>query len=65
MIIKQPTSRPTNKLTAAMVVALAVSLVSMGLRNLAPEWYDPATMAALSPVLIGLVGYFTPDAANV
>ncbi len=64
MVVSQPGKRPTNKLTAAAVAALAVSLVQLAVRNLAPEWHDEMVFATLMPVAVGLVGYVIKDAPN-
>ena len=62
--VTQPTRKPTNKLTAATMAALMVSVVQLSVRNLAPEWHDEAVFAALMPVAVGLVGYVVKDAPN-
>lgn len=64
MLVSQPTRKPTNKLTAATLGALVVSVVSVVLRNLWPEWHDPEVFNALTPVVVGVLGYLVKDAPN-
>ncbi|MBZ9675713.1 hypothetical protein [Mesorhizobium sp. ES1-1] len=62
--IKQPTIRPTNKLTAATIAAAAVSVSGVFVRNVWPSWYDPQTWATLLPVAVFAAGYLVRDEAN-
>lgn len=62
--VPQPTPNPTNKLTAAMVAAGAISLVGLALKNLAPGWYDPETMMNMTPLVIFAFGYVIKDRPN-
>ncbi len=64
MNVNQPSARPTNKLTAATIGALTVSLVDLGVRNLASDWHDPNVTAALLPIVVGVLGYVIKDAPN-
>ncbi len=64
-LVNQPTAKPSNKLTAATLGALAVSVVNMVVLNVWPEWHDPAVFTTLTPVLVGLLGYVVRDAPNV
>lgn len=64
MNVNQPSARPTNKLTAATLGALAVSVAGVVLLNLRPEWHDPVTFTLLTPVVVGLLGYVIKDAPN-
>ncbi|MFK0688000.1 hypothetical protein ACFX5Q_07315 [Mesorhizobium sp. IMUNJ 23033] len=71
--VTQPTNDPTNKTTAAAAALAAwgmtVSIGSLALKNLAPEWYDPDMIIAVSagvPVLIQFVtSWFSKDKPNV
>lgn len=63
--IVQPTANPTRKLSAAVIGAAIMAVLGLGLRNLAPEWYDPTVLAAVTPIVIFGLGYFTKDAPNV
>lgn len=71
--INQPSSQPTNKVAAATaataVWTIIVSTGSLALKNLAPAWYDPDVILAVSagvPTLIVFVaGWFTKDGPNV
>ena len=63
-LVNQPTAKPSNKLTAATIGALAVSVVAVVIRNLAPEWYSPDMMNLLTPVVVALLGYIVRDAPN-
>ena len=63
--VAQPSAvRPTNKLTAATIAALVVSLLQVSVRNLQPEWYDEAVFTALMPVTVGLLGFLVKDRPN-
>jgi len=62
--VNQPTARPTNKLTAAMLGSLTVSVAAVIVRNLAPEWESPDLWLALAPVMTGVFGYVVKDAPN-
>lgn len=64
MLVKQPSARPTNKLTAATLGALIVSVASVALLNLAPEWHDATVFNTLTPVVVGLLGYLVKDEPN-
>lgn len=71
--INQPTSQPTNKVMAATAATTAWGIVmgigSLMLKNLAPEWYDPDVVIAISsgvPTLVVFAaGWFTRDKPNV
>ncbi len=64
MTVKQPTARPTNKLTAAALAALFVSVSNLVVQNLYPEWHNPGVFITLGPVMVGLFGYVIEDAPN-
>ncbi len=61
----QPTANPTNKLTAAMAAAAAVSILGLVLKNLFPAWYDPETLMNVTPIAVLVFGYFIKDRPNV
>lgn len=63
--VNQPTANPTRKLSAAVIGAAAMAVLGLVLRNAAPDWYDPAVMAALTPIVIFGLGYFVKDRPNV
>jgi hypothetical protein len=63
--VVQPTANPTRKLSGAVIGAAIMAVAGLGLRNLAPEWYDPTVLAAMTPVVIFAIGYFVKDAPNV
>ena len=71
--IDQPSTQPTNKVAAATAAtaawAIIVSIGSLAVKNLAPGWYDPDTILAISsgvPVIIVFIaGWFTKDKPNV
>lgn len=63
--VSQPSANPTNKLTAATIVAAVMPLSGLIVKNLAPSWYDDAVWAGLTPVMVMLVGYIVKDAPNV
>jgi hypothetical protein len=60
----QPTVNPTNKLTAAMAAAAAVSILGLVLKNLAPDWYDPQALLNITPVIVLVFGYVIKDRPN-
>ncbi|MBZ9926798.1 hypothetical protein [Mesorhizobium sp. BR1-1-4] len=62
--VPQPTQNPTNKLTAAMAAAAAISISGLVLKNLAPGWYDPETMMNVTPLIILVFGYLIKDRPN-
>lgn len=62
--VEQPTANPTRKLSAAVIGAAIMAVVSVSLRNLAPEWYDPSVLATMTPIVIFAIGYFVKDAPN-
>lgn len=64
MLVKQPALNPTRKLSAAVIGAAIMAVLGLILRNTAPGWYDPVTLAALTPIVIFGLGYFTHDADN-
>lgn len=64
MNVNQPSARPTNKLTAAMLGSLVVSVTAVIVRNVAPGYDDPNLWLALSPVMVIVFGYVVKDAPN-
>jgi len=63
--VSQPTLNPTNKLTAAIVASALVELAHTAVDNLAPSWSNPALWTAMTPLVIGIVGYYVKDAPNL
>jgi hypothetical protein len=71
--INQPSGQPTNKVAAATAALAAwgiiVSVGTLVLKNLAPDWYDPDMVIAISsgvPTIIAFAaGWFTKDKPNV
>lgn len=63
--IHQPSSQPTNKLTAATLAAALVPAAGLILRNVFPEWYDPDVMVGMTPIFVFLLGYLVKDAPNI
>ena len=63
--IYQPSSQPTNKLTAATLAAALVPATGLILRNVFPDWYDPDVMIGMTPIMVYLFGYFIKDEPNV
>ena len=63
--IDQPTANPTNKLTAATIAASIMGVLGLVIRNMAPDWYDPAVMATLLPVVVYATGWMIPDRPNI
>jgi hypothetical protein len=61
----QPSSQPTNKLTAATLGAALIPVIGLFLRNMAPEWYDPEVILGLTPVMTFLMGYLIKDEPNI
>ena len=62
--ITQSTIRPTNKLTAATIAAVAVSVSGVFVRNFWPSWYDAETWATLLPIAVFAIGYLVKDEQN-
>lgn len=65
MKVSQPTLNPTRKLSAATIALALVELAWVLLVNFAPSYADPNLKAALTPVVVFLVGYVVKDDANV
>lgn len=71
--INQASAQPTNKVAAATAAtagwAIIVSIGSLAVKNLAPRWYDPDTILAISSgvptMIVFLAGWFTKDKPNV
>lgn len=71
--VNQPTLNPTNKVLAATAATTAwgifMGIGSLTLKNLAPGWYDPDVIIAISsgvPTLVVFAaGWFTKDKPNV
>lgn len=63
--VNQVNANPTRKLSAAVIGAAAMAVIGLVLRNSFPDWYDPAVMAALTPIVIFGLGYFVKDRPNV
>lgn len=56
---------PTNKLTAAAITSAFTELSRVVIIHTVPTYYDPALWAALSPMLVFAVGWFTRDYPNL
>lgn len=65
MNVSQPTAMPTRKLSAATVALATVELLWVLLVNFAPSYADPNLKAAITPVVVFLVGYMVKDEANI
>lgn len=63
--INQPSINPTRKLTAVTVSGALLSALSLVIKNLWPEWYDPQLMLNLSPIMLLIVGWFIKDNPNI
>ena len=71
--INQASAQPTNKVAAATAAtaawAIIVSIGSLAVKNLAPSWYDPDTILAISSgvptMIVFAAGWFTKDKPNV
>ncbi len=71
--INQPSANPTNKLTASTVATAVwgamVSVGSLVVKNLYPEWYDPETILSVSaavPTVVGFIaGWLVKDNPNI
>lgn len=64
-LINQPSMNPTRKLTAAIAATAVMELAKVLTMHFAPTWYSPELWAAMSPLVVLLVGYFVKDEANV
>ena len=65
MTVSQPTINPTRKLSAATIALAVVELLWVLLVNFAPSYADPNLKAALTPVVVFLVGYWVKDEPNI
>lgn len=65
MKVSQPTANPTRKLSAATIALAVVELAWVLLVNFAPAFADPNLKAALTPLVVFLVGYMVKDEPNV
>lgn len=63
--VNQPSANPTNKLTAAVVGAAAVSVSGLIVRNLFPEWYDAEVWSAMTPLIVFGLGWIIRDRPNI
>lgn len=63
--VHQASQNPTRKLSSATVAAAAMAVLGLALKNLAPEWYEPSTLASVTPVVIYIAGWFISDAPNI
>jgi hypothetical protein len=71
--INQPSGQPTNKVAMATAATAAwgivVSIGSLTVKNLFPDWYDPDAVIAISSgvpvIIVFLAGWFTKDRPNV
>ena len=61
MKVDQPTRKPTNKLTAAMVASALIAVVRWAF----PALDDAALWIGLSPIVVLICGYPFRDKANV
>ena len=62
--VKQPTARPTNKLTAAIVATALTETARVALDMLYPNAFDGPFWLAISPIVVFGVGYFIKDEDN-
>jgi hypothetical protein len=62
--VKQPTARPTNKLTAAIVATALTETARVTLDTFWPNTFDGPFWLAISPVVVFAVGYFIKDEDN-
>lgn len=65
MKVNQPSANPTRKLSAATIALAVVELAWVLLINFAPSFADPNLKAAVTPLVVFLVGYMVKDAPNV
>lgn len=65
MKVNQPSAKPTNKLTAAMIVSAIVGVAQGLTRKYIPELDIPEIWIAANTLLIGWVGAMVKDEANV
>lgn len=63
--VNQPSSQPTNKLTAATLGAALVPALGLILRNAFPNWYDPDVLLGMTPIVVYLLGYLIKDDPNI
>lgn len=63
--VTQPTSNPTNKLSAVTVAVIVIEVAWVIIQNVWPTWASYELKAALMPLVVFLVGYQVKDAPNV
>lgn len=63
--ISQPSANPTNKLTAATIAGGVMALLGLVLKNVAPNWYDPEVLLAVTPLVAFITGWLFKDNPNI
>ena len=63
-LVKQTSIMPTRKLSAAVIGSAAIAVGGLILKNLAPGWYDPEVMIAITPIVVFALGYAVHDEDN-
>lgn len=64
MKTNQPSLRPTNKLSAAVLVTFILEFTRVVISANWPAYSDPTLWAALTPMLAFGVSYFIKDELN-
>ena len=64
MIVPQPTRRPTNKLTSAVLAVAIVEVARVITTHFLPDFADPTMWAAVTQVIVYLAGYVVHDEDN-
>lgn len=63
--VNQPSARPTNKLTAVVVVGAAMGFIEPLWAEYVPMFADERIYALIQWGVAGIVGWFIKDAPNV
>lgn len=63
--VSQPSARPTNKLTAAVIGTALVEVARVGIGYVIPEFGDQTMWIALAPIVVYATGWFVKDKPNV
>ncbi len=63
--VSQPSPMPTRKLGSAVIATIIMELARVIVSNIWPSWFDANLWAALTPLVVLLVGYVVKDNPNI
>lgn len=64
-LVTQPSKNPTVKLAAATIAGGVMAVFGLVLKNLAPTWYDPEVILAVTPLVGFATGWLFRDHPNI